>query len=74
MTNDVDFSDTTRCPLCGSGNECAMAAGKPPETCWCMTATIAPEVLVRIPAEAQGKVCVCARCASGGGGPAVDVD
>ena len=73
MTQDLDFNDATRCPLCGNANECAIAAGKSPETCWCMTATIAPSVLTSIPAEAQGKVCVCASCASGNG-PADDAD
>ena len=73
MTKDLDFDDTTRCPLCGNANECAIAAGRSAETCWCMTATIAPEVLASIPEEAQGKVCVCPRCGSGGG-TVVDLD
>lgn len=63
MTQQIDFDDTTRCPLCGKPNECAMAAGRPAESCWCMTSTIDPDVLTSIPAEAQGKICICARCA-----------
>jgi hypothetical protein len=63
MSKDVDFNDTSRCPLCGASNECAMAAGRAPETCWCMTAVIDPDVIASIPSEAQGKVCICARCA-----------
>ncbi len=50
-----------RCPLCGGPNECGMAAGK--SECWCFEAKIAPEVLARVPEEAKGKVCVCAKCA-----------
>ena len=73
MTKELDFNDATRCPLCGSANECAIAAGKSAETCWCMTATIAPSVLASIPEEARGKVCVCQRCGSGAS-PAGDVD
>ena len=63
MTEPLDFQDTTRCPLCGKPNECAVAAGRDPETCWCMTATMSPSALAAIPAEAQGKVCICAECA-----------
>jgi hypothetical protein len=59
----IDFEDTTQCPLCGSPNECAVAAGRSAETCWCMTATIDPDTLASIPEEAQGKVCICAKCA-----------
>ncbi|MBW2507609.1 MAG: cysteine-rich CWC family protein [Deltaproteobacteria bacterium] len=65
MTRPIDTNDATRCPLCGAANECAMASGRPPESCWCMTATMDPAALAAIPAEAQGKVCICARCASG---------
>lgn len=46
-------------------NECGLAAGK--SECWCFEAKIAPEVLERVPEEAKGKVCVCAKC----GKPAV---
>ena len=63
MNKDIDFHDTSRCPRCGAANECAMAAGRAPETCWCMSAEIDPNVIASIPPEAQGKVCICARCA-----------
>ena len=65
MSQPIDTSDTTKCPLCGEANECAMAAGRSPETCWCMTESMDPDALASIPPEAQGKVCICARCASG---------
>ena len=65
MSQPIDTTDATKCPLCGKPNECAMAAGREPESCWCMTATMDPGALAAIPAEAQGKVCICARCASG---------
>jgi hypothetical protein len=65
MTGQSDSSDTTKCPLCGEANECAVAAGRDPESCWCMTVTMSPTAIAAIPAEAQGKICICARCASG---------
>jgi len=65
MTERSDSNDTTRCPLCGEANECAVAAGRDPESCWCMTATMSASALAAIPAEAQGKVCICTRCAAG---------
>ncbi len=65
MSQPIDTSDAMKCPLCGAENECAVAAGRPPESCWCMTATMDPTALASIPEEAQGKVCICARCASG---------
>ena len=34
-------------------------------SCWCFHATIPPEVIERVPAEARGVACVCQGCASG---------
>ena len=65
MTKRPDPNDTTKCPLCGKANDCAVDAGRDPESCWCMTAAMSPSALESIPAEAQGKVCICARCAAG---------
>ncbi|MEM8607674.1 MAG: cysteine-rich CWC family protein [Myxococcota bacterium] len=64
MTAQTDL-DTTRCPLCAEPNQCAVAAGQDPSTCWCMTATMDPDALARIPVEAQGLVCICPSCAAG---------
>jgi hypothetical protein len=63
MTKELRSPDQTVCPICGSANECAIAAGRSAESCWCMTAEISPDVLATIPEEAQGKVCICRRCA-----------
>ncbi len=57
--------DPARCPLCGESNACALVADPAATTCWCFSAKIGPDVLERVPADAQGLVCVCARCASG---------
>lgn len=52
----------TLCPLCGGDNQCAIAAGKPPETCWCQNATISAEALAAVPEDAVNKVCLCPAC------------
>ncbi len=61
--------DPARCPLCGGANGCAMekarASGEPQPPCWCTQASFAPELLARVPPEAQRKACICARCAAG---------
>ena len=52
----------TACPLCGQANQCAIAAGLPPEHCWCMTAHIPAAVLAAIPSATRGQACVCPAC------------
>jgi cysteine-rich CWC protein len=56
--------DPSRCPLCGSPNACAMAADPSAKHCWCVDATIGPEVLDRLAPEARRVACICARCAA----------
>lgn len=56
------FVNPLHCPLCGQTNQCAVAAGLPPEHCWCMQARIAPEVLERIAPEQRRLACVCPTC------------
>ncbi len=65
MTQPLDLEDASKCPLCGEQNQCAVAAGQAHESCWCMTATMDPKALGAIPPQAQGKVCICPRCARG---------
>ncbi|MBP6701417.1 MAG: cysteine-rich CWC family protein [Halioglobus sp.] len=55
------------CPLCGGDNQCAIAAGRPGETCWCVSATIGAAALAAIPAESVGKRCICPACGRGKG-------
>ncbi|MFM9990603.1 MAG: cysteine-rich CWC family protein [Burkholderiaceae bacterium] len=59
--------DPSMCPICGEPNKCAQeiakATRKPPERCWCMTATFSSEVLDRVPEEAKNKACICSKCA-----------
>ena len=60
--------DPTRCPICHEPNVCAMEKAKAtdtkPERCWCMDAVFTPEVMDLVPEQAQGKACICAKCAS----------
>jgi hypothetical protein len=60
--------DPSRCPLCGTANQCGMAAGS--SECWCFGATVSKDALERLPAEARGKACLCARCAAAAEAPA----
>ncbi len=54
---------TGQCPLCGQANECAIVAGLPPESCWCMKEPVSREALERIAPEQRGKACICPHCA-----------
>ena len=55
--------DTSLCPLCGQANQCAISAGLPPESCWCMQTTVSQQALARLPSKARGKRCICPACA-----------
>lgn len=65
--------DASRCPVCGEANRCAIElereTGQPQGPCWCMQAGVSPEALARVPAEARGLACICARCARGAVAP-----
>lgn len=62
--------DTTRCPLCGGDNRCAIevehVTGVPQPPCWCMStpldAASAGALRERIPDEARDAACICAAC------------
>ena len=54
-----------RCPLCGGGNACAMAAGEA-SPCWCLEAVFDEALLARVPTAASGRACICAACAAAG--------
>jgi len=49
----TELIDSSNYPICGEPNQCAQeiakATGKPPETCWCMTASFSAELLDRVP-------------------------
>ena len=56
------------CPLCGEANKCAeeiaKATGKPQEPCWCVSSSIAEELLTKVALEAKNKACICEKCVS----------
>ncbi|HVH04804.1 MAG TPA: cysteine-rich CWC family protein [Myxococcota bacterium] len=54
--------DPTRCPLCGDGNACTLAAGRPAERCWCSDVAISRGALARLPEGARGLACLCRKC------------
>lgn len=68
MTVTPPKLNPARCPLCGHANQCAMelarATGTTPAPCWCTEVKFAPELLDRIPDEAQRRACVCQACAT----------
>ena len=59
-----DHSQDTLCPLCGTVNRCAMAAGKSASACWCQGVAFSAEALSRIPEASRNKHCLCEACAT----------
>jgi hypothetical protein len=47
--------------------EIAKAAGTSAERCWCFDAVFSEGLMDLVPLEAQGKACICARCAAEAG-------
>lgn len=43
--------------------EIQKATGQMPLSCWCVAMGFTPELLAQVPADAQGKACICAACA-----------
>ena len=66
MQTTASSIDPGRCPLCDGDNRCAMevekATGTPQPPCWCVAETFSPDLLARLPSEAQGQACICAGC------------
>ena len=69
---DAAAPNPALCPLCGQPNRCAMElereTGVKQEACWCAGATFGPELLARVPPEAQRRACICPACARAGAG------
>lgn len=59
MTDNTASAIT--CPLCGADNQCAMAAGKPPESCWCFNTKLDEKVKAKAAAVTDAQ-CVCPKC------------
>lgn len=58
--NDKSQTETT-CPLCGADNQCAVAAGRPAESCWCYGVQMEGEALEKAKAITDAQ-CVCPAC------------
>lgn len=60
-------AESTRCPLCGQPNQCAMeverATGIPQPPCWCTQVDFSADLLDGVPLHARRKACVCRSCA-----------
>lgn len=60
---------STRCPLCGGDNRCALEiereSGVKQGPCWCTQVDFSADLLAHVPPEAQRKACICAACARG---------
>ncbi|MCO4094398.1 MAG: cysteine-rich CWC family protein [Acidovorax sp.] len=55
-------NDSLLCPLCHRPNACAMAAGLPPQACWCMSVTLSDQALAAVSSSEIGARCICRRC------------
>jgi len=44
--------------------EIAHETGVAQPPCWCMSATFTKALLARVPADARGLACICAKCAA----------
>ncbi|WP_415357203.1 cysteine-rich CWC family protein [Halioglobus sp. Uisw_031] len=49
------------CPLCGGDNQCAVAAGLPPESCWCQSVSISGQAREKAK-DSAGERCLCPSC------------
>ncbi|RLQ21401.1 hypothetical protein DWB85_12815 [Seongchinamella sediminis] len=58
----MDNENAGKCPLCGHHNQCATAAGKAPESCWCMTVELSAAALAAVPEAERGVRCICPAC------------
>lgn len=54
--------DTSKCPLCGGPNQCAMAADPSASECWCEDKKFPRELLAQIPEQALRRACICPNC------------
>src|ERR1043165_6973756 len=60
---EMNDGDASRCPLCGSADDCQLcttAAYKGP--CWCASTRIPNELLSRVPPDARSRACICRGC------------
>ncbi|XMB87503.1 cysteine-rich CWC family protein [Mycoplasmatota bacterium WC44] len=49
------------CPICNKPTGCAIVAGEPPKTCWCMDVKFTKEVMDELDRR-EIKDCICSDC------------
>jgi len=71
LSQTIRGIDSSRCPLCGKPNQCAMEVeretGVKQPPCWCTQVTFDAALLSSVPEEARGTACICAACAQKNG-------
>ena len=60
-----------KCSLCGKDNHCAMAAGEPAATCWCLSTEFDDSIKDKL-AELDPEVCICQACATAKGASPIE--
>lgn len=50
----------SECPMCKEDNGCAIENGDKPESCWCMSVTMAQQLLEK--AASDKSTCICQTC------------
>lgn len=51
------------CPLCNASNQCGINEyNNSKEQCWCVSASITPALLARVPEALINKSCICQSC------------
>ncbi|MBW2940264.1 cysteine-rich CWC family protein [Zhongshania aquimaris] len=50
------------CPLCEQANQCAVAAGEDPSSCWCMYTVISENAKRTANQQGDSKRCLCKQC------------
>lgn len=60
----MQTANPQHCPLCDSDNRCAVAAGKAPSDCWCMTTEISDSAKQAAARLGDRQRCICPRCAN----------
>jgi len=56
-------NDSSRCPLCGEPNDCALCTtGAAKTQCWCVGQEFPARLLARIPESSKNRACICRSC------------
>ncbi len=70
MTPETARTTEHACPRCGGDNDCALAAGRPVDACWCVDVQIDEQLLPGAGDRNDALSCLCPDCARGNAGVA----